>query len=79
MKVLLDEDVPHPLARKLPEHDVRTVAGSGWGGLKNGDLLKLLEAHDFGAFVTGDKNLQCQQRIEDRPFAVIVLSAISWR
>ena len=78
MKVLLDEDVPHPLARQLSGHQVSTVAGLGWGGVKNGELLKLLAAEGFEIFLTGDKNLQSQQTIPGRSFAVIVLSTIHW-
>jgi hypothetical protein len=78
VKVLLDEDVPHPLARQLSGHGVSTVAGLGWGGIKNGELLKLLAADGFEVFVTGDKNLQNQQTVEGRPFAVDVLSTIHW-
>jgi hypothetical protein len=78
VKVLLDEDVPHPLGRQLPGHEVSTVAGLGWGGIKNGELLKLLAAEGFEVFVTGDKNLQNQQTIQGRTFAVVLLSAIHW-
>jgi len=76
VKVLLDEDVPHPLARQLAIHEVSTVAGLGWGGVKNGELLRLIAANGFEVFVTGDKNLQSQQTIVGRSFAVVVLSAI---
>jgi predicted nuclease of predicted toxin-antitoxin system len=78
VKVLLDEDVPHPLGRQLLGHQVSTVVGLGRGGVKNGKLLKLLAAEGFEVFVTGDKNLQNQQTIEGRPFAVVVLSTIHW-
>ena len=50
----------------------------GWSGVKNGELLKLVESRGFQVFLTGDKNLPKQQRLEDRPFAVVVLSAINW-
>jgi hypothetical protein len=78
VKVLLDEDVPHPLARQLSGHQVSTVAGLGWGGVKNGELLKLLTAEGFETSVMGDKNLQNQQTIPGCTFAVIVLSTIHW-
>jgi len=78
VRILLDEDVPLPLARQLPGHEVCTVAGLGWGGVKNGKLLELLAAEGFEVFVTGDKNLQNQQTIQGRSFAVVLLSAINW-
>ncbi len=49
-----------------------------WGGVKNGALLTLIERERFDVFVTGDKNMQSQQRLEGRSFAVLILSAINW-
>jgi len=62
----------------LPGHDVQTVAGAGWAGIKNGDLLKRIEAAEFNAFITGDKRMEMQQRLTGRPFCIRVLSAINW-
>jgi hypothetical protein len=78
LKVLLDEDVPRPLSRALQAHEVKTVPGLGWASIKNGALLKLIEAGGFDVFITGDKNMQDQQELRGRSFAVLVLSAISW-
>lgn len=78
MKVLLDEDVPQPLARMLPRHDIRTVAGMGWASIKNGKLLAMVQEEKFEVFITGDKNMPNQQVMHGRPFAVLVLSTISW-
>jgi len=49
-----------------------------WGGLKNGALLELIERERFDIFLTGDKNMHKQQRLEGRPFAVLIMSAINW-
>ena len=79
MRVLFDEDVPRPLARALEKfHDIRTETDMGWAGIRNGDLLNLAEAERFEAFVSGDKNLPHQQDLSRRPYAVLILSAISW-
>jgi predicted nuclease of predicted toxin-antitoxin system len=78
LKILFDEDVPQKLARALPRHEIHTVVGMQWGGIKNGALLTLIERERFNVFLTGDKNLQDQQRLEDRPFAVLIVSAINW-
>ena len=40
MRVLLDENVPHDLIPQLAGHDVSTVQGFGWAGIKNGELLE---------------------------------------
>jgi hypothetical protein len=53
VRVLLDEHLPLDLARELHGHDVQTVVGRGWAGVKNGDLLQLMGEYD--AFVTMDR------------------------
>ena len=50
----------------------------GWGGIKNGALLTLIEAQGFEVFLTGDKNMPNQQQLAGRPFAVLIMSAINW-
>jgi hypothetical protein len=78
LKVFFDEDVPRKLARSLPQHDIQTVVSMRWGGFKNGALLELIEREGFDVFLTGDKNMENQQRLEGLPFAVLIMSAISW-
>ncbi len=78
MKVFFDEDVPRKLARSLPQYDIHTVVGMGWGGIENGALLELIEREGFDVFITGDKNMEKQQRLEGRSFAVLVMSSINW-
>lgn len=78
MKVFFDEDVPRKLAPFLSRHDIQTVVSMNWGGIKNGALLTLIEREGFDVFLTGDKNMANQQRLEGRPFAVLIMSAINW-
>jgi len=78
LRVLFDEDVPGKLARFLPEHEIHTVVSMRWGSIKNGALLTLIEQEGFDVFLTGDKNIDKQQRLEGRPFAVLIMSAINW-
>ncbi|MFN0106081.1 MAG: hypothetical protein ACKV2U_28825 [Bryobacteraceae bacterium] len=74
----MDEDVPGKLARLLPRHAIHTVVSMRWGGVKNGELLELIAQEGFDVFLTGDKNMENQQRLEGRPFAVLIMSAINW-
>jgi len=74
MRVLLDECVPKRLRAELTAHAVRTVAEMGWSGIKNGQLLQRAAA-DFDCFLTVDRNLQFQQRIDTLPLAVLVVQA----
>lgn len=78
MRVFLDEDVPRKLAPFLMGHGIETVVSMGWGGVKNGALLALIEREGFEVFITGDKNMQSQQQLGGRSFAVLIMSAINW-
>jgi hypothetical protein len=78
VKVLLDEDVPHKLRLALTAHDVSTVVYMGWGGLKNGRLLRTAEAAGFEVFVTCDKKLDDQQNRKVQLVGVVLLSAQEW-
>ena len=72
MRVLLDACVPKRLARELPGHDVRAATDLGWADLDDGPLLDVMGT-DFDVLVTVDKSLPQQQRLDYRPFGVIVL------
>jgi len=47
------------LVRLFPGHEVVSVQFQGWGGIKNGELIQLIDS-DFDIFVTADKNLKYQ-------------------
>ena len=74
MRVLLDECLPRKLKLELTGHDAKTVPEMGWAGLKNGELLRAA-AGQFDAFITVDRNLPAQQRVDQLPFGVVVLGA----
>ena len=78
MRILLDEDLPWPLARLLEGHDVIPVQIAGWSGTKNGKLLALA-ATKFDVFLTMDGNLEYQQNMTALPIAVLVIEAVSNR
>jgi predicted nuclease of predicted toxin-antitoxin system len=78
MRILLDACVPRGLRDRLSGHEVRTAHEMGWGDLNNGALLAAI-AGRFDALVTVDKHLPRQQRIEGRPFGIVVLRARSNR
>jgi len=53
VRVPLDEQLPLDLAATLQGHSVDTVAGRGWVGITNGELLRLW-AGEYDALVTMD-------------------------
>lgn len=77
MKVLLDACTPRPLRQFLPGHFVRTAQEVGWGGLKNGDLLREAEGQ-FEAFISTDQNLKYQQQVVGTRLAILVLPTNDW-
>ena len=80
MRILLDECMPKDMAGKLPGHQVLAVQQAGWAGISNGKLLRLIaDSGQFDVFLTVDKNLPHQNKIQALPFAIVVLRAQSNR
>ncbi len=73
MRILLDECVPWPMHRLLAGHDCTTAQRCGWGGIKNGDLLRLAEGQ-FELFITTDQNIRYQQNMAGRRISILELS-----
>ena len=76
MRVLLDENLPHDLILELSDHQVVTVQGLGWAGVKNGELLRLA-ATRFDVLLTVDRNFEYQQNFSGVAIAVIVVDVSS--
>jgi len=77
MKIVFDENVPWPLRKFLPGHDVTSVQREGLGGMENGTLLKRLDGN-FDVFILCDKNLKYQQDLLTRVIAIIELPTNRW-
>ena len=73
MKVLFDVNMPRPLRRELPGHEVITAQKMGWGELENGDLIDAAEKAGFDVLVTADRNLRYQQNLTGRRLGIVVL------
>jgi hypothetical protein len=71
--------MPHQLRAHLPEHEVSTAVYAGFGGFKNGKLLKATEDAGYEVLLTGDLSLEYQQNLTGRKIAIVSLSANSWR
>jgi Domain of unknown function (DUF5615) len=78
VRVLLDENLPHDLIADLAGHDVSTVQGLGWAGVKNGELLRRASGQ-IDALVTMDRRLEHQHDISTLPFGLVVVRARSNR
>ena len=78
MKVFFDNNVPAPLRRDMPHHQVSTARQTGWASIVNGDLLREVEVGGFDVMVTGDKNIKHQQNLTGRRVALVVLGTIDW-
>lgn len=51
-------------------HRVTTVPEQGWGGVKNGRLMALIDG-SYDVFITADKNLRYQQNLVGREISII--------
>lgn len=78
MRILLDECLPRALRKGLPGHEVRTVSEMGWGGVKNGALLRLAEGR-FEVLTTVDRGMPFENPVERRRIALAVLRAAGIR
>ena len=78
MRVLLDESLPHDLAKELPGHQVQPVSTSGWAGLQNGELLRRARGA-WDVFLTMDQSLPHQQNLAALGMPVVLVHAKSNR
>ena len=80
MKILLDESLPRKLKNDFPaNHEIFSVKDMNWLGKKNGELLQLIIENNFEIFVTVDRNLPYQQKLQRLPFTIMVLCAVNNR
>ena len=75
MKLLLDENLPHQMRLELPGHEVYTAAYMNWGGVENGQLLRLAADGRFDALITSDRGMEYEQNVGALPIAVVVVLA----
>ena len=78
MRILLDEQLPRALARRLHGHQADTVGGRGWAGVKNGDLLRRMQG-EFDVLVTMDRGIEHQQNLTALSLGVLLIRAASNR
>jgi hypothetical protein len=71
VRVLLDEQLPLDMARMLEGHAATTVAGRGWTGVKNGELLQRMYG-EYDALLTMDQGIEFQQNIAVLPFGILL-------
>lgn len=66
--------MPHELRTTLEEHghEVFTVVWKGWGGIRNGRLMRLAADDGLEVIITLDKGIEHQQNLETLPLAVII-------
>lgn len=79
MRILLDEQLDWRLTRAFSDaHEVRSVLGMGWAGMRNGDLLAVAE-REFDVLLTMDQNMEHQQHLRRYDLVVVLLVAKSNR
>ncbi len=78
MRILLDENLPVDLAAELVGHDIATITGLGWEGIKNSELLRHAQGR-FEVLLTMDRNLEFQQNIAGFDVSILLVLAHSNR
>jgi len=71
VRVLLDEQLPRDFAAALQGHSVDTVAGRGWAGITNGELLRRMDG-EYDALVTMDRGIEFQQNLTTGAVGVLL-------
>jgi len=80
MKLLLDEQMPRKITRHFPAgYTVDHVQLVGWGGIKNGALLKLASDNGYDALISADKNMSYQQNEDALNISVVILNVYQLR
>lgn len=74
MRLLLDECLARNLKHDLVGHEAMTVVEAGYGGMKNGALLRAASGK-FDVLITVDRNLPFQQNISSLLVSVLILKA----
>jgi len=75
---LLDEQLPLDLGAALQGHSVDTVAGRGWTGITNGELLWRMGG-EYDALVTMDRGIEFQRNLTTFAVGVLLIRAPSNR
>jgi predicted nuclease of predicted toxin-antitoxin system len=78
VRIILDNNIPYRFKREIADLDVTYVRELGFENLLDGPLFAAIDG-SFDVLVTMDRNLQCQQNLTRRRFAVLVLRAKSNR
>lgn len=75
LKILLDEHLDVRLKQLFDfRFEVFTIKDRKWQGTLNGDLLKLMVKDKFDVFITNDKSLRYQQKINKLDLIIIELN-----
>jgi len=72
VRIILDENIPKYLKIVLVEYDVSTVQEEGWAGMRNGDLISVID-DCFDVLITADKNIKYQRNLTERRIAIVQL------
>ena len=72
VKILLDACMPQSLRNHIDGHEVETAQFAGVDELSDSKLLDAIEGR-YDILITLDRNLIYQQKIANRPLAVIVV------
>ena len=77
-RILLDQNIPLPLARELSGHEVVHASQLARGRLTNGDLLAAAQRNAFDIMVSADRGILHEQNHAKRRIALVMLGSNRW-
>ncbi len=77
-RVLLDHNVPSPLAGFLSAYDIKLADEMGWAKFQNGELLRAAEQAGFEVLLSGDQTIKYEQNMAGRTIGVVAMSDNHW-
>ena len=80
MQVLIDECLPNRFRKQFPDHEVHKVHSTHWagfGGKRNGELLRATDRSGYHVLITIDKGIPFQHNFSGISITLIVMRAKS--
>jgi len=77
-RILLDQNIPFPVARQLVGHDVVHTSQRSWGHLTNGDLWAAAQRNSFDIMISADRGILHEQNHTNRKIALVMLDTNRW-
>jgi len=73
MRILIDDSLPPSLAAELSEWSISIAREEGWGGMREGEILRTAAGAGFDIILTADRTIAYRENLRQIGIAVLVL------